>query len=81
MSYYRDPRAGKMYQIPWSEWLEFCAEHGIDPIENCELGFDLGGGNSYTMACYDPPEEVSHLQDRQWREDEFSQRRWREGQE
>ena len=75
-----DPRAGKTFEIPWPEWVQFCAEQGIDPIEECECGFDLGGGDSYTVACYDPPEEIKHLADLQQREDEFSRRRWREGQ-
>lgn len=50
-----DPRSGKIYQISFPEWIEFCAEQGIDPIGNCELGFDLGGGQSYLVACYDRP--------------------------
>ncbi|MCK4759333.1 MAG: hypothetical protein KAT69_04760 [Candidatus Aminicenantes bacterium] len=52
-----DPRAGKTYQISFPEWIEFCAEQGIDPVENCECGFDLGGGDSYTVACYEIPEK------------------------
>ena len=78
MSYYRGPRAGKTFQLSWPEWLEFCAEQDIDPIENCEHGFDLGLGDSFTVACYDPPDEIEHLQDIQHREDVFSLRRWRE---
>lgn len=51
----RDCRAGKTYHLRWPEWIIFCNEQGIDPIENCELGFDLGGGHSYTVACYEIP--------------------------
>lgn len=50
-----DPRSGKTFQISFPEWIEFCAEQGIDPIENCEHGFDLGLGDSYTVACYEIP--------------------------
>lgn len=74
----RDKRAGKTFQLPWPEWVEFCTEHGIDPIEDCECGFDLGGGDSFTVACYYPPDEEAHLQERQEQVDEFSRRRWRE---
>jgi len=53
-----DPRAGKTYQLTWEQWEEYCAEHGIDPREQCEDGEDLGGGDSFTVACYDkPPKE------------------------
>ena len=46
------------YRLNWTEWVEYCAEHGIDPREQCEDGHDLGGGNSITFECYeDPPEE------------------------
>ena len=72
-----DPRAGKTYHLRWPEWIQFCAEQGIDPIDNCEHSFDLGGGNSYTMVCHDQPDEVKHLEERQEREDEFSRQRWR----
>lgn len=50
-----DPRSGKTYSLNWKKWKEFCAEHNIDPRENCELSFDLGGGYSFTVACYDMP--------------------------
>ena len=53
-----DPRAGKTYRLSWEQWEEYCAEHGIDPREHCEDGEDLGGGHSFTIACYDkPPKE------------------------
>ena len=46
------------YRLNWTEWVEYCAEHGIAPREQCEDGHDLGGGNSITFECYeDPPEE------------------------
>jgi len=72
-----DPRSGKTFQLPWWQWVEFCDAQGVDPYGESEIGFDLGGGNSYTVACYYPPEEVSHLEERQRKEDEFSRRRWR----
>ena len=53
-----DPRAGKTYQISFPEWIQFCAEQDIDPVENCECGFDLGGGDSYTVACYEIPDQA-----------------------
>ena len=53
----RDCRTGKTFQINWPEWVIFCNEQGIDPVENCEHGFDLGGGDSYDVVCYDEPEE------------------------
>lgn len=71
-----DLRAGKTYHLRWPEWIQFCAEQGIDPIENCEHGVDLGGGDSYEIVCYDQPDEVSHLEERQMKEDGFSRRRW-----
>jgi len=74
----RDCRAGKTFQISWPEWIIFCNEQGIDPIENCELGFDLGGGDSYEIVCYDQPDEIKHLGERQEKEDEFNHRRWKE---
>jgi len=53
-----DPRTGKTYQLTWEQWVAYCAEHGIDPYEQEEDGYDLGGGNSFTIACYDePPKE------------------------
>lgn len=73
-----DPRVGKTYHLGWPEWVEFCAEQDIDPIEDCEFGFDLGGGDSYEVICHDQPDEVKHLGDRQEEEDEFNQQRWRE---
>jgi len=55
-----DLRQGKTYSLNWKEWIEFCAEHDIDPRENCEYGFDLGGGYSFEVVCYEkPPEEES----------------------
>ena len=46
------------YRVGWGEWVEYCAEHGINPREQSEDGYDLGGGNSATVICIeDPPEE------------------------
>jgi len=46
------------YRLNWEEWVEYCAEHGIDPREQSSDGYDLGGGNSITIMCTDdPPEE------------------------
>ncbi len=46
------------YHLTWEEWVEYCAEHDIDPREQCEDGHDLGGGNSIDFVCdEDPPEE------------------------
>lgn len=46
------------HHLTWEEWVEYCAEHDIDPREFCEDGHDLGGGNSIDFVCYeDPPEE------------------------
>ena len=33
----------------WDEWVEFCHEQEIDPYEESSLGFDLGGGDSFTV--------------------------------
>jgi hypothetical protein len=45
--------------LTWEQWAEFCREQEIDPRDNCEYGFDLGGGNSIEFYCYeDPPEEA-----------------------
>jgi hypothetical protein len=41
--------------LTWEQWTEFCQEHRIDPKENCEYGFDLGGGDSIEFYCYDDP--------------------------
>lgn len=72
-----DSRAGKTFHLNWPEWVQFCAEQDIDPIENREFGFDLGGGDSYDVVCCDQPDEVEHLDEQQERENEFSQQRWR----
>jgi hypothetical protein len=49
----------KRHCLTWEQWVEFCAEYDIDPYENCEYGFDLGGGDSEEYYCYDdPPEEL-----------------------
>lgn len=63
--------------LTWPEWKEFCVEQNMDPVENCEMGFDLGDGDSFTVACYEIPDELAHLEEVQRREDEFSRRRWR----
>lgn len=48
----------KTHRLSWPGWVEYCAEHDIDPREHCEDGYDLGGGNSITIMCADdPPEE------------------------
>lgn len=72
-----DPRAEKTFEMTWKEWIEFCTEQEVDPIENCEHGFDLGGGASFTVACYDVPDEVAHLIDIQHKLDVFHLRRWK----
>lgn len=51
-------KVSKTIHLNWEEWQEYCAEHGIDPRENCEDGIDIGGGNSIEIVCVDePPEE------------------------
>ena len=72
-----DKRAGKTFELSWPEWVKFCAEHDTDSIENAEYGFDLDGGDSYTVACYDPPDEVAHLIESQEKLDSFNRKRWR----
>jgi len=57
-----DLRAGKTYSLNWKEWVEFCAEQDIDPSENCEQSFDLGGGHSFTVACYDM--RTTHIEEK-----------------
>ena len=47
----------KTIRMNWKEWVEYCAEHGIDPRENREDYYDLGGGNSLTFECHDDPLE------------------------
>jgi len=32
--------------INWEDWKELCEKYEIDPYEEIEFGFDLGGGNS-----------------------------------
>ena len=54
-----DLRADKTYSLNWKEWVEFCAEYDIDPRENCEYGFDLGGGYSLEVVCYEDPPRKS----------------------
>lgn len=34
------------YIYRWKDWKELCENHGIDPYENVDFGFDLGGGDS-----------------------------------
>ena len=74
----RDKRAGKTFQLPWWQWVEFCAEQSVDPYEESEIGFDLGLGSSFTVACYYPPDEVAHMIEMQEKLDKFSRKRWRE---
>ena len=46
------------YRLSREDWVDYCAEHGIEPREQCEDGEDLGGGHSFTVACYEaPPKE------------------------
>lgn len=73
-----DPRSGKTFQLPWWQWVEFCAVQDVDPHEESEVGFDLGGGNSFTVACYYPPDEEAHLIEIQHKLDAFNRKRWRE---
>ena len=47
----------KTIRMNWKEWVEYCAEHGIDPRENREHYYDLGGGNSLTFERHDDPLE------------------------
>ena len=47
----------EIYRLNWEEWVEYCAEHGIDPRKHREDGRDLGGGNSITIMCSDEPPE------------------------
>ena len=48
----------KTVRMNWKEWVEYCAEHDINPREFLEDHYDLGGGNSLAISCYeDPPEE------------------------
>ena len=48
----------KTVHMSWECWVEYCAEHGLDPREQREDGYDLGGGTTITFECYeDPPEE------------------------
>ncbi len=48
----------KTVRMSWECWVEYCAEHGLDPRKQSEDGQDLGGGNSITFECVeDPPEE------------------------
>jgi len=56
-----DPRAGKTYSLTWQQWVAYCAEHGLDPYEQEEDGYDLGGGDSFTIACYERPPKKSRI--------------------
>lgn len=51
----KDSRSGKTFYVSWERWLSVCKENNVDPYENEEIGFDLGGGDSYTVAVH--PEE------------------------
>jgi len=57
-----DLRAGKTYSLNWKKWVEFCAEQDIDANENCEHSFDLGGGHSFTVTCYDM--RTTHIEEK-----------------
>lgn len=70
-----DSMKGKTVEISWSAWLVFCEEADIDPYENCESGIDLGGGDSFTVACYYPPDEIAHLIEIQDKLDKFNKER------
>jgi len=72
-----DPRAGKTFELPWWQWVQFCAEQDMDPYEESEIGFDLGLGSSFTVACYYPPDDAAHLIETQHKLDKFSRKRWR----
>ena len=45
----------KTIRLSWPEWVEYCAEHDLDPRKQLEDGHDLGGGNSLTIECLDDP--------------------------
>ncbi|GAG74968.1 unnamed protein product [marine sediment metagenome] len=58
------------YITDWEDWEKFCALEDIDPYENVDHGFDLGGGNTFDIEYIgDLPEkkpminikEVKHL--------------------
>jgi len=50
----------KTYYLTWKEWVEYCTEHGIDPHEHREDGYDLGGGHSFTVMCREDPPEAEY---------------------
>lgn len=55
----------KTIRMNWEEWIEYCAEHDIDPRKQSEDGYDLGGGYSISIICVDvPPEEKEKEQKR-----------------
>ena len=54
----RDRRNGKTYYVDWDHWIILCYQHREDPWNTMELGFDLGGGDSYTVKLDgEPPKE------------------------
>lgn len=40
----------QIYISDWEEWKEGCLQRDIDPYEEDEVGFDLGGGDSETFV-------------------------------
>lgn len=45
----------------WWKWVEICAEADMDPYENVDLGYDIGGGDSIDYEYVgDMPERSGH---------------------
>ena len=41
---------GKDHSIwDWEEWVDFCLQYDEDPHEISWIGFDEGGGDSFTV--------------------------------
>lgn len=41
---------GKIHYITdWEDWKKFCTLEDIDPYENVDHSFDLGGGNTFDI--------------------------------
>lgn len=51
----------KTIHMNWSEWQDYCFEHGIDSRKQSEDGYDLGGGNSLTITCDESPPATDWL--------------------